>query len=217
MAPCASRATILNYEGEAHDVFNQIAVDNKAKQMTLSYGFGIDDTIRQIFLEFVAQGQSFFQASGDGGADLSGGGGLTGEPYATIVGGTALSTSGAGGPWQSETTWVGSGGGVSSYGIPAWQEGINMQTNQGSTTYRNYPDVALLADTAIFIYFKNGQPLQGIGGKLSNDRYFAEKTDDVVQLYLNPPPDSIVWSADEQIGRASCRERGKTSLSPHTL
>src|ERR1017187_4940424 len=34
--------------------------------------------------------------------------------------------------------------------------------------------------------------------KLSNDRYFAEKTDDVVQLYLNPPPDSIVWSADEQ-------------------
>src|ERR1019366_3615651 len=34
--------------------------------------------------------------------------------------------------------------------------------------------------------------------KLSNDRYFAEKTDDVVQLYLNPPPHSIVWSADEQ-------------------
>ena len=34
--------------------------------------------------------------------------------------------------------------------------------------------------------------------KLSNDRYFAEKTDDVVQLYLNPPPDSILWSADEQ-------------------
>ena len=31
----APDATILNYEGEAHDVFNQIAVDNKAKQMTL--------------------------------------------------------------------------------------------------------------------------------------------------------------------------------------
>jgi hypothetical protein len=169
----APGATILNYEGEAHDVFNQIAVDNKAKQMTLSYGFGIDETIRQIFLEFVAQGQSFFQASGDGGADLSGGGGLTGEPYATIVGGTALSTSGAGGPWQSETTWVGSGGGVSSYGIPAWQEGINMQTNQGSTTYRNYPDVALLADTAIFIYFKNGQPLQGIGGTSASSPQWA--------------------------------------------
>jgi hypothetical protein len=169
----APGATILNYEGEAHDVFNQIAVDNKAKQMTLSYGFGIDATIRQIFLEFVAQGQSFSQASGDGGADLSGGGGLTGEPYATIVGGTALSTSGAGGPWLSETTWVGSGGGISSYGIPPWQEGINMQAIQGSTTYRNYPDVAMLADTAIFIYFKNGQPLQGVGGTSASSPQWA--------------------------------------------
>ncbi len=34
--------------------------------------------------------------------------------------------------------------------------------------------------------------------KLSNDRCFAEKTDDVVKLYLNPPSDSVVWSADEQ-------------------
>jgi transposase len=34
--------------------------------------------------------------------------------------------------------------------------------------------------------------------KLSNDQLFAEKTSDIVTLYLNPPPDSIVWSADEQ-------------------
>jgi hypothetical protein len=34
--------------------------------------------------------------------------------------------------------------------------------------------------------------------KLSNDSEFAEKTDDIVGLYLNPPPDSVVWSADEQ-------------------
>jgi len=34
--------------------------------------------------------------------------------------------------------------------------------------------------------------------KLSNDRCFAEKTDDVVKLYLNPPPDAYVWSADER-------------------
>jgi len=34
--------------------------------------------------------------------------------------------------------------------------------------------------------------------KLSNDRLFAEKTADIVDLYLNPPPDSVVWSADEQ-------------------
>ena len=34
--------------------------------------------------------------------------------------------------------------------------------------------------------------------KLSNDPLFAEKTADIVELYLNSPPDSIVWSADEQ-------------------
>lgn len=34
--------------------------------------------------------------------------------------------------------------------------------------------------------------------KLSNDPRFAEKTEDVVELYLHPPPDSVVWSADEQ-------------------
>jgi len=34
--------------------------------------------------------------------------------------------------------------------------------------------------------------------KLSNDRCFAEKTDDVVKLYVNPPADSAVWPADEQ-------------------
>ena len=34
--------------------------------------------------------------------------------------------------------------------------------------------------------------------KLSNDGLFAEKTDDIVNLYLTPPLDSLVWSADEQ-------------------
>jgi transposase len=34
--------------------------------------------------------------------------------------------------------------------------------------------------------------------KLSNDGLFAEKTDDIVNLYLTPPLDSVVWSADEQ-------------------
>ncbi len=34
--------------------------------------------------------------------------------------------------------------------------------------------------------------------KLSNDPNFAEKMEEVVELYLHPPPDSVVWSADEQ-------------------
>jgi transposase len=34
--------------------------------------------------------------------------------------------------------------------------------------------------------------------KLSNDPLFAEKTAAIVELYLNPPLNSVVWSADEQ-------------------
>jgi transposase len=34
--------------------------------------------------------------------------------------------------------------------------------------------------------------------KLSNDPRFAEKVADIVELYLKPPPNSIVWSADEE-------------------
>ena len=152
----APGAVILNYEGEAHDVFNRIASDNKAKQMTLSYGFGIDDGIMQMFLEFAVQGQSFSQASGDGGADPDGGTGLTGNPYATIVGGTDLTTTGNGGSWVSETAWVGSGGGISGFGIPDWQQGVATTANQGSTSYRNFPDVAMLANPVIWWYFENG-------------------------------------------------------------
>jgi hypothetical protein len=159
----APGATILNYEGEAHNVFNQIAVDDKAQQITLSYGFGIDSIIQQIFQQLVAQGQAMSQASGDGGADLDGGTGLTGAPYSTIVGGVSLTTSGANGPWLSDVTWGGSGGGVSGWGIPTWQQGINMTTNLGSVSYRNYPDVAMPADN-IFTVYKNGTVIGGTGG-----------------------------------------------------
>ena len=159
----APDATIMNYEGEAHDLFNRIASDNKAKQMTLSYGFGIDVSIIQTFQQFLAQGQALSQASGDGGSDLDGGTGLTGNPYATIVGGTTLTTSGAGGPWSSEITWGGSGGGISGYGIPNWQDGAGTSTNQGSAVYRNYPDVAMPAD-GVFLVFKNGTSQIGVGG-----------------------------------------------------
>jgi hypothetical protein len=164
----APDATILNYEGEAHDVFNKIASDNLAKQMTLSYGFGIDATIIQLFQQFLAQGQAMSQASGDGDSDLDGGTGLTGNPYATIVGGTTLTTSGAGGPWSSETAWNwnnngGSGGGISGYGIPDWQMGVSTPANQGSSVYRNYPDVSMPAD-GVFLVSKNGTAIGSVGG-----------------------------------------------------
>jgi uncharacterized repeat protein (TIGR01451 family) len=66
-----------------------------------------------------------------------------------------------GGAKVSETVWnwdaegddgVGSSGGISiSYAIPSWQTNVNMSACQGSTTYRNFPDVALTADNVLVI------------------------------------------------------------------
>ena len=158
----APGATILNYEGGSDDVFNRIATDNLAKQMTLSYGFGLDANNYQAFQEFVAQGQAFCLASGDAGAQINGGD-LTCNPWATSVGGTVLTMSGNGVAWSSETAWGGSGGGLSSYGLPDWQEGIATVANQASTLWRNYPDVAMPA-VNIFTVYENGTIVGGTAG-----------------------------------------------------
>jgi len=155
MAPAA---TVLYYGGEVvNDILNRIATDNLARQISCSFGFGIDSTSEQIYQEFVAQGQNYFQASGDAGAYSGAIDPPAAEPYVTICGGTALSTVTPGGAWQSESAWVGSGGGISTaYAIPSWQQGISMAANGGSTTMRNFPDVAMMADTVIFIAANNG-------------------------------------------------------------
>ncbi|HEX4083866.1 MAG TPA: putative Ig domain-containing protein [Chthoniobacteraceae bacterium] len=157
MAP--GMAQLLVYEageqGSWHDILNRMATDDLAKNLSCSWYIpsGTEDSVADgIFQEMSAQGQSFFSASGDSDA-------YTGlipfpgdSPYITQVGGTTLTDSGTGGSWSSETVWnwgngEGSSGGISTqYPIPSWQEGVSMAANQGSTTMRNTPDVALTAD-----------------------------------------------------------------------
>jgi hypothetical protein len=163
MAPGASK--ILVYEGDyPNDILNRMANDNLAQQLSSSWGFGINATTEQIFKQFIAQGQSFYQASGDSGAYKAAVMPPSDDPNVTVVGGSSLTTSGAGGPWQSERTWSGSGGGVSTeYPIPAYQQGISMAANGGSLTMRNIPDVALIADVQIFLICNNGQRVS-VGG-----------------------------------------------------
>ncbi len=186
MAPGLSK--VIVYEGNPYnfipnDVLNQIAQDNSARQISCSWGWtgGPKASTDNIFLQMAAQGQSFFASSGDSDAyppgtvdDPTGFGTPADSPYITSVGGTTLSTGGAGGGWSSETVWnwdveygpaadgIGSSGGTSSYyPIPTWQQGIDMSANQGSTTYRNFPDVAMTADN---VYVRaDGQDL-GEGG-----------------------------------------------------
>jgi hypothetical protein len=170
MAPGLNQ--VLVYEAgpsaAAIDILNRMATDNTAKQLSASWTWiTLDPGTDQVFQEFAAQGQSFFNASGDNDAYDPSTNPVNiwapaDDPYITIVGGTTLTT-GSSGAWASETAWnwgdngdgtaSGTSGGISTtYPIPAWQQGVSMSANKGSTTMRNIPDVAMAADNIWAIY-----------------------------------------------------------------
>jgi subtilase family serine protease len=127
-----------------------MAADNQAKQLSSSWGWLIASTTidEPIFKEYAAQGQSFVDATGDYGSHLRYGVVWPGDDsWVTAVGGTVLTTDGAGGPWAGESGWSGSGGGPSPHSIPipSYQQPFINTSNQGSTTLRNVPDVAGVA------------------------------------------------------------------------
>lgn len=137
-----------------------------------------------LFQQLAAQGQTVLVSAGDQGAYGRSGNGLNvsdpgSQPYVTSVGGTSLFT-GRGSVYLAEDTWNtlgeglgATGGGVSSYwAIPTWQvrtlyprpPGPLFKTsaspnsiatpNGGSSTMRNIPDVAALANplTGVAVY-----------------------------------------------------------------
>ncbi len=165
MAPGLSE--VLVYEGtNPDDILNRMATEDRASQLSCSWGFGspADTNREQIYEQFAAQGQTMFQASGSSGAYAGEPEPPSDDPNVTVVGGTLLTTKGAGGPWSGETAWPGSGGGSSTnFALPSWQGGLSTPTNQGSTAFRNIPDVAAVAGVSIWLIADGGQ--QGpIGG-----------------------------------------------------
>jgi len=132
------------------DMLNKIATENIAKQISCSWGWNPADSSANdpIFQEYAVQGQNIFVASGDSGAYTGSNATDYSYPaesvYVVAVGGTDLTTNGAGGPWQSETAWADSGGGPADngYALPSWQAGVADTANGGSNTIRNIPDVA---------------------------------------------------------------------------
>jgi len=108
------------------------------------------------FKKMASQGQSFFEAAGDNGAWS---GTDTWWPmesqYVICVGGTDLDTKGAGKGWASETVWSDGGGGISpdDIPIPSWQKlkGVINKKNEGSTKYRNGPDVAANSNFTFYV------------------------------------------------------------------
>jgi len=168
MAPGLS--SVIVYEGQiADDLLNRIATDGMARQVSASWTYAVSPQTEQIFQQCAAQGQSFFNAAGDSDAWIGKIITPCDDPNITIVGGTTLTTSGPSGAWVSETVWnwdvedgpafdgQGTGGGISTvYAIPSWQSGVSMAANQGSTSFRNVPDVAITADN-VFVVADDGQ------------------------------------------------------------
>lgn len=184
MSIATNLSQIVLYEAPTNatweDVLDVMANDtvNSPKQFSCSWSDDTagdpDLTAENIFIQMEAQGQSFYQAAGDGDAFV---GGIPFPEESTNivqVGGTSVTTTGPGGPWVYETTWdwggevggdssVGSGGGVSAnFSLPWWQQGLSMAANEGSTTMRNAPDVAMTADN-IFIEGDDGND-ETVGG-----------------------------------------------------
>jgi hypothetical protein len=175
MAPGLSQVIVYETRSSASSMLSRMANDNLAKQLSSSWTWsgGPSATTDNIFLQMAAQGQSYFQASGDSdaytGTQVLDNASQTTTPVdstnITCVGGTTLTMNGSGASWSSETVWnwnnsgqpnVGSGGGISTYyKIPYWQANVSMAANSGSTVFRNIPDVALTADE-VYVAYNNG-------------------------------------------------------------
>lgn len=174
------------------DALNQVADDNKAQTLSIPYWL---DEVQQgssqmaaentALIQLAAQGIAVMASAGDRGAY-----GNTGpnyypttqleapdpgsQPLVTCVGGTTLFT-GANESYLGEVVWNSgalpvlgaTGGGVSSFwAIPEYQTPNYVTGNGGSSTMRNVPDVAAVADpaTGVAVYSKvNGGWLE-VGG-----------------------------------------------------
>ena len=181
MAMAPALAGIVVYEADPNngllsDVVHAMSTNTAVKQFSSSWSepaITAEQNLIHTYLEKMAtQGQTFFCASGDNSAYENGVeiDAPIDDPYVTSVGGTALLTAGPSGAWLGETVWNpgfgpgnGTSGGVSTtYPIPAWQKTVSMTANGGSTTYRNVPDVAMVADN-IFIVADEGVN-ENVGG-----------------------------------------------------
>ncbi len=164
------------------DMFAAMEQEDIAKQVSVSWLWpdtsGAD---HPIFQEMDADGQNIFAASGDDNSypsSLYVGYYPAEDSAVTSVGGTTLTTSGAGGSWESETAWGlnntlcasggSSGGGVSpdDIPIPQYQQlaGVINSSNGGSAQYRNVPDVASEANCDNYFYANGAPGTSGNGG-----------------------------------------------------
>ena len=151
-------SSLVMYVGSSDaSIFNAMATHNPLNaQLSSSWTWSPADpnTDNPYFEEFAAQGQNLFQAAGDSGKWTSSSAIYPADDvYITSVGGTDLNTTGAGGAWASESTWVDGGGGISPnhFAIPSWQTTAANGCSSCSKTYRDGPDVSANANFSFYV------------------------------------------------------------------
>jgi hypothetical protein len=183
------KGRIYFFTNEMARIFHNMA--NWSPQLTIascSLGFYYSDSVNQAIGQMAVTGVTVFTASGDNGDIGFQDPGNLACVNQTLVGGTILNTNQLIQPppnaeyptayYAGEKTWNqgngATGGGVMLWEVPIgqsveflgvpipdYQQSVSMATNGGSTQYRNYPDVAMLADGAGI--FLGGVPT-AIGG-----------------------------------------------------
>jgi subtilase family serine protease len=157
MAP--GLASLVVYVGSSDTAIISAMTTHNPLPMTIgcSWGWTPADTstLDPYFEKMAAQGQNFFAASGDASTWSSKNEAWPADDaHVVSVGGTDLITASGGGPWNSETAWTDSGGGISpdNIAIPSWQQlsGVINSNNRGSTTLRNGPDVSANANFTFY-------------------------------------------------------------------
>ena len=131
------------------------AVSQGASQVSMSFGGGEYNGDSSLDSHFNKPGVSFFASAGDSGAEVEF---PAVSPYVVGVGGTTVSLDSSGNK-LSETTWSGSGGGVSAYtSRPSFQNGFQTNAN------RAVPDVSYNADPNSGVYVDRNGSYYAVGG-----------------------------------------------------
>jgi subtilase family serine protease len=155
MAPGVT--TLYVYVGSSDTAILGAMSSDKPLPLSLSssWGWSADpSTDNPYFEKMASQGQSFFQASADSGGYEGNAPWPCNAAWVISTGGTDLTTTGPGGDWASESVWSDGGGGWgSNVPIPSWQQlwGVITKANEGSTSYRNAPDVAANANFTFYV------------------------------------------------------------------
>lgn len=160
MAPHATK--LIAYLGNSHvTVYSKYVTENRAKVMSSSFAFsdGTEAAEHGLLQQMAAQGQSLFYAGGDDGYNPGPTENPLKDPYESVAGWNNLFTN-PDGSWQGEEPVPYSSGGVNEWPIPAFQKGIDTVAVGGSTTQRNWPDLAVVGNN-LSVYDKEGWNTSG--------------------------------------------------------